>query len=61
MRPHDLLKQEAEHSYVVTEALFRMVDARELAWKPTTGRNWMTLGNCSGTAPRRVEPASGAS
>ncbi len=44
MRLTDLLKQEAEHSYVVTETLFKMVDARQFAWKPPTGRNWMTLG-----------------
>ncbi len=44
MRLTDLLKQEAEHSYVVTEALFKMVDAQQLAWKPPSGRNWMTLG-----------------
>ncbi len=44
MRLKDLLRQEAEHSYAVTEALFKMVDAGELAWKPASGRNWMTLG-----------------
>jgi len=44
MRLTDVLKQEAEHRYAVTEALIRLVDPGELAWKPTMGRNWMTLG-----------------
>ncbi len=40
----DVLKQEAEHMYVVTEKLFQLVDAGKLDWKPSTGSNWMTVG-----------------
>ena len=40
----DVLKQEAEHMYVVTEKLFQLVDADKLDWKPSTGSNWMTVG-----------------
>jgi len=38
----DVLTQDAESMYSVTEALFRQVDPKQLAWKPATGRNWMT-------------------
>ena len=44
MRLTLLLEQEAEATYAVTEALFKLVDASELGWKPTTGKNWMTVG-----------------
>jgi uncharacterized damage-inducible protein DinB len=40
----DVLKQEAKLSYAVTEKLFKLVDAGELSWKPSTGSNWMTVG-----------------
>jgi len=40
----DLLKQEAENMYAVTEALFKEVDPTALGWKPPTGKNWMTTG-----------------
>jgi uncharacterized damage-inducible protein DinB len=40
----EVLKQEAEVSFAVTESLFRLVDDGQLGWKPATGRNWMTLG-----------------
>ncbi len=39
----ELLKQEAEHTYAVTEALIKNVGPGDLAWKPATGRNWMTV------------------
>jgi uncharacterized damage-inducible protein DinB len=44
MRLTDLLKDEAAHSYAVTEALFRLVSEGDLGFKPSQGRNWMTLG-----------------
>jgi uncharacterized damage-inducible protein DinB len=44
MRLTELLKQEADHSYAVTKALFELVGAQQLDWKPADGRNWMTLG-----------------
>jgi uncharacterized damage-inducible protein DinB len=40
----ELLKQEAEAMYAVTEGLFRLVRPEDLAWKPPTGKNWMTVG-----------------
>jgi uncharacterized damage-inducible protein DinB len=40
----DVLKQEAELSYDVTEKLFNLVDADKMDWKPSTGSNWMTMG-----------------
>jgi uncharacterized damage-inducible protein DinB len=47
MTPRMTLKQilldEAESTYAITEKLFHRVADSELSWKPTTGRNWMTL------------------
>ena len=40
----DILKQEAESMYGVTEALIRRVEPRALGWKPASGQNWMTVG-----------------
>jgi len=40
----DILRQEAEHTYGVTENLFKLVEPDELNWKPETGSNWMTVG-----------------
>jgi uncharacterized damage-inducible protein DinB len=39
----EILRQEAELTYGVTEALIRRVDLATLNWKPTTGENWMTV------------------
>jgi uncharacterized damage-inducible protein DinB len=39
-----VLQEEAEVTYAITEKLFRRVDDRELSWKPTSGKNWMTVG-----------------
>jgi uncharacterized damage-inducible protein DinB len=39
-----VLLEEAEATYVVTERLFRRVADEELSWKPPTGKNWMTVG-----------------
>jgi uncharacterized damage-inducible protein DinB len=39
-----VLLEETEKTYSVTENLFRKVDDSELNWKPQTGKNWMTLG-----------------
>ncbi len=38
----DVLREEADRIYDVTEKLIRRVDASELGWKPASGRNWMT-------------------
>ena len=39
-----LLKREIESTYRSTEKLFDFVDEDSLNWKPTTGTNWMTVG-----------------
>lgn len=44
MSLRDVLKQEAEQMYAVTGSLFKLVDADHLGWKPSTGSNWMTVG-----------------
>jgi len=40
----EVLKQEADSMYGVTEALIRRVEPDALGWKPATGQNWMTVG-----------------
>jgi len=40
----ELLKSEAERAYKAAEGLVSLVDRDKLAWKPATGRNWMTTG-----------------
>jgi hypothetical protein len=40
----DVLLQEAEETYVITEKLFRRVADGELSWSPGQGKNWMTMG-----------------
>src|SRR3974390_2114157 len=39
-----LLKAEIETTYTTTARLIDKVDPDSLAWKPDTGRNWMTTG-----------------
>jgi uncharacterized damage-inducible protein DinB len=40
----DVLLQEAEATYALTEKLFQRVTDGELSWKPATGKSWMTVG-----------------
>jgi len=40
----ELLQQEAKGTYAAAESLIKMVKPEELSWKPTTGKNWMTVG-----------------
>lgn len=40
----ELLKAEIESSYAVTFRLLERVDDSALNWKPSTGSNWMTVG-----------------
>lgn len=40
----DVLIDEADAVYTITEKLFRRVTDDDLSWKPTTGTNWMTVG-----------------
>jgi hypothetical protein len=39
----DVLRQDAETMYSTTEALIRRVPADALAWKPASGKNWMSV------------------
>ena len=39
-----VLLDEAETTYAVVERLVRRVEDRELSWKPSEGRDWMTVG-----------------
>lgn len=49
----EILQQETEGAYCATERLFRRVQPEALAWKPETGKNWMTVGqllmHCTGS------------
>jgi hypothetical protein len=39
-----ILIEEAEATYDLTEALFRKVDDQDLSWTPPTGHDWMSVG-----------------
>ncbi len=39
-----VLKNEAEAMYATTAELIKLVDPKDLDWKPATGKNWMTFG-----------------
>jgi uncharacterized damage-inducible protein DinB len=39
-----VLLEEADRTFAVTEKLFRKVTDSDLSWKPTSGKNWMTVG-----------------
>jgi hypothetical protein len=40
----ELLKNEIDDTFRATEGLIKLVDGKQLAWKPATGSNWMTTG-----------------
>lgn len=40
----EVLLAEAEENYAITERLMRRVSDDELTWTPSTGKNWMTMG-----------------
>ena len=44
MNWNELLKAEIHSAYTVTGELLAMVDGDRLEWKPSTGSNWMTVG-----------------
>ncbi|HRJ77805.1 MAG: hypothetical protein HPKKFMNG_00794 [Planctomycetes bacterium] len=44
MKYSDLIKSEIEATYAATEGLIKLVDTSNLNWRPTTGKNWMTVG-----------------
>jgi uncharacterized damage-inducible protein DinB len=39
-----ILLEKAETTYAVTDKLFRRVTDDDLSWKPSTGKNWMNIG-----------------
>jgi hypothetical protein len=39
-----VLMEEAEATYAITEQLFHRVADEELSWTPAAGKNWMTMG-----------------
>jgi len=40
----ELLREEIEQGYKTTERLMGLVTDKELSWRPSTGSNWMTMG-----------------
>ncbi|MGA9118993.1 MAG: DinB family protein [Bacteroidota bacterium] len=48
----EVLHEHANTTYDITERLFHRVTDEELAWVPTAGKNWMTMGqllmHCAG-------------
>ncbi len=40
----ELLRQEVEYNYSITQNMIDLVDDAQLEWKPSTGENWMTTG-----------------
>jgi uncharacterized damage-inducible protein DinB len=40
----EILQEDAASVYQTTEGLMRLVDESQLDWKPSTGENWMTVG-----------------
>jgi uncharacterized damage-inducible protein DinB len=52
----ELLKNEIEYTYRVTNKLMDLVDDNQLDWKPSTGSNWMTIGQLL----RHITDACGA-
>jgi uncharacterized damage-inducible protein DinB len=44
MNWREFLKNEIQSVYRTTEGLVTLVEDRSLAWKPSTGSNWMTTG-----------------
>jgi len=40
----ELIREEMEFAYTVTARLMDLVNDKELNWKPSTGTNWMTMG-----------------
>ena len=44
MTPRQVLIDETEAGYAITERLFRRVSDAELSWRPSEGHGWMTMG-----------------
>jgi hypothetical protein len=52
----ELLRTEIEDMYKATNGLLDLVDEDQLDWKPSTGQNWMTMGQLL----RHISDACGA-
>ena len=44
MNWREFLKAEIQSAYATTDSLLAMMDDASLEWKPSTGSNWMTMG-----------------
>ena len=44
MNWHELLQQQINETFNVTERLVKLVDEKDLSWKPSETNNWMTTG-----------------
>jgi uncharacterized damage-inducible protein DinB len=42
MNWHELLDKQIDDAYNVAERLVKLLDEKDLAWKPSDGNNWMT-------------------
>jgi len=52
----ELLKSEVDSTYKATQGLIDLVEDNELNWKPSSGSNWMTMGQLL----KHVETSCGA-
>jgi uncharacterized damage-inducible protein DinB len=44
MNWHELLEQQINETFTVTERLVKLLDEKDLSWKPSETNNWMTTG-----------------
>ncbi|MEI8186318.1 MAG: DinB family protein [Chlorobiaceae bacterium] len=44
MNLHELLQQQINDTFNVTERLVKLLDEKDLSWKPSETNNWMTTG-----------------
>ena len=44
MNWHELLQQQINETFNVTERLIKLLDENDLSWKPSETNNWMTTG-----------------
>ncbi len=44
MNGHELLQQQINETFTVSERLIKLLDEKDLSWKPSETNNWMTTG-----------------
>ena len=44
MNWHELLQQQINETFTVTERIIKLLDEKDLSWKPSETNNWMTTG-----------------